>query len=254
MKAIVVAIQQTLRDTFIGGPSLFWLAPAIPLLLLIPEMAQHVAEIQIGMFESREAARELGQSSVRWAFGYVKIAGIFLTLLAAARYWGGLREQWWNWQTVAWRPFLIGLGINVVLSAASLAIEHTVDPTTAGIASQLFTLATLPFLLLVIGPLLGDRTMTLRRAYTKGWPALILMVAPAAIAFGAGQWLHSLNHNWAFGAPAAVVWALMIWDAIWTALFVSCAGSALGAGYRAVLKPPTSVEDAAGDPPLAQLR
>lgn len=236
MKAIVGAIRQALRDTFIGGPSLFWLAPAIPLLLLIPEMAQHVAEIQIGMFDSREAARELGQSPVRWAFGYVKIAGVFLTLLAAARYWGGLRERWWDWRTIAWRPFLIGMAINAVLTGASFAIERYLDPGTNGIASQAFTLATLPFLLLVIGPLLGDRRMTLRRAYTIGWPAIVLMAALAALAFGVGQWLHQLNHRWALGASDAMVWALMIWDAIWTALFVTCAGSALGAGYRAVMR------------------
>jgi hypothetical protein len=234
MKAVSGAVWQALRDSFIGGPSLFWLAPTIPLLLLIPEMAQHVAEIRIGMFESLDAARSLANSPTRWAFGYVKIAGIFLTLLAAARYWGGLRERWWDWRTVAWRPFLIGLAINVALSAASFVMERVLDPVTNGIASQAFMLATLPFLLLVIGPLLGDRGMTLRRAYTRGWPALLLVVALAGLAFGVGQWLHQLNHRWALGAPEATLWALMIWDAVWTALFVTCAGSALGAGYCAV--------------------
>lgn len=235
MTAAFAAIRLAVRDSFIGGSSLFWLAPAIPLLLLVPEMAQHVVEIRLGMFDSLEAARSVSQAPMRWAFGYVKIAGLVLTALAAARYWGGLRERWWDMRTVAWPAFLMGLAINVVLTGVNFAIERIIVGDTGALISQAFTAVTAPFLLLLIGPLLGEVAPTLRQAYTRGWLALVLMIGLAAVAFAGGGWLHTMNHRWAIGAAPATVWALMIWDAIWTALFVTCAGSALGAGYRAVL-------------------
>lgn len=241
MTAFLATARQAFRDTFIGGPSLFWLAPAIPMLIFIPEGAQHIAEIQIGMFESREAARATANSPVRWAFGYVKIAGIFLTLLAAVRYWGGAKERWWDPRTIAWKPFLIALAANIAVGAANEAVMLPFDEASGEVVGTIFTLATLPFLVWLIAPLLDDATMTLRRAYTKGWLALVLMVGLAALAYVPGLWLHSQNHRWAIGAPDAAVWALMLWDTLWTALFVTCAGSALGAGYRAVF----------GEPPAA---
>ena len=83
---------------------MLWLAPAVLALVVIPEFAQHVVEIRIGMFESAEAARSLQNEPTRWAFGYIKIAGLVLTFLAAARFWwtrehGG---RWWDVRDLAW--------------------------------------------------------------------------------------------------------------------------------------------------------
>lgn len=69
------------------GVSMIWLAPAALALVVIPEFAQHVVEVRLGMFDSVEAARSIQNDPTRWAFGYVKIAGLVLTFLAAARFW-----------------------------------------------------------------------------------------------------------------------------------------------------------------------
>ena len=94
------------------------------------------------------------------------------------------------------------------------------------------SIATLPLLLYLIGPLLGDRTMTLRRAYTGGWGRLVLMAVLLVVAFLPAQIVHGLNHTWALGKEPAVVWALMTWDAVLVGLMACWFGAALGAGYR----------------------
>lgn len=221
-----------LRTTFVGGTRLFVLAPVIPLLAIVPEFAQHVAEIRLGMFESRSAFVALAMDPTRWAFGYAKVAGLVLAILAATRYWGGARERWWDLRSVAWRPFLIALAINLVAGVALMAVQSQL----AGAAGDAFYVAgsivTLPLLLMLVGPLLGDRTMTLRRAYTGGWVRLALTAILAVLAFAPLQMLHGLNHQWAFGARDVAVWGLMAWDALIVGLLACWTGSALAAGYR----------------------
>ena len=58
MGAIKLFWQSLLRQYRLGF-SLFWLAPMAVALVVIPEFAQHVAEIKLGMFESRAAAHAL---------------------------------------------------------------------------------------------------------------------------------------------------------------------------------------------------
>lgn len=232
MKAVAGAIGAGLRTTFWGGISLFWLATAIPLLVLVPEALQHMAEIHLGMFASRAAFTAHAADPLRMVFGYAKIAGLLLAIFAAARFWGSLRERWWDLRTIAWRPFLIGIALNLVVGTLNELIKLPFGPATAQIVATVFMIATLPFLLLVIGPFLGDRTMTLKRAYVAGWPALVLMIGLAALAFLPGQWLHHHNHLWAIGSPRGAVWALMAWDAVLVALMACCTGAGLGAGYR----------------------
>ena len=110
---------------------MLWLAPAVLALVVIPEFAQHVAEIRLGMFESVEQARSLQNDPTRWAFGYVKIAGLVLTFLAAARFWwtrehGG---KWWDVRDLAWSR--LALGTLIVFGVGSLPelLRGTLDET-----------------------------------------------------------------------------------------------------------------------------
>lgn len=102
---------KALLDLYPKGLSLLWLAPGALALVVLPEFAQHVAEIRLGMFDSREAFIALAEDSTRMAFGSVKIAGLVLTFLAAARFWG-IKQYGGHWadpKTVAWGLLLIGL-------------------------------------------------------------------------------------------------------------------------------------------------
>ena len=232
MRSWLALLGAGLETTFIGGSRLFLLAPLIPLLAIVPEFLQHIVEIKLGMFESKAAFSALAMDPMRWAFGYAKVAGLFLAIFATARYWGGARERWWDLRTVAWKPFLIALAGNAALAIAMFVVGSRLSATAKPVFDAVVTIATLPLLVWLIGPLLGDRTMTLRRAYTGGWGRLMLMTVLAVAAFWPASQLHQWNHRWAMGAPQAAVWALMAWDAVVVGLIACWTGAALGAGYR----------------------
>ena len=232
MREWFASLGAGLKTTFVGGSRLFVLAPLIPLIAVLPEFAQHIVEIKLGMFASKAAFGALQMDPTRWAFGYAKIAGLVIAIFAAARYWGGARERWWDLRTVAWKPFLIALAGNVALAIAMFVIGSRLSTTAKPAFDALATIATLPFLVWLIGPLLGDATMTLRRAYTGGWGRLLLIALLAVAAFWPASILHQWNHHWAFGATEPVVWALMTWDAVLVGLIACWTGAALGAGYR----------------------
>jgi hypothetical protein len=229
----VRAFGRALVATFRDGTGLWWLAPAIPLIAFLPEMVQHLAEIRLGMFGSADAFKTMANDSTRWAFGYAKIAGLFLSIFAAARFWAlrGGEGSWWDLRLIAWRPFLVGIGLNVAAAIVLIAIQPVVSPSTYEVLNILVSLATLPIMVLMLGGLLGDRAVTLGRAYRSGWIQGIAMGVLFAAAMVPAQWLHRQDHLAAMGAAPPLVWALMIWDAILVSLMAVWAGTGLAAGY-----------------------
>ena len=232
-------LVNALKVTLWGGLSLFWFAPLIPLIAIVPEMAQHVAEIQLGMFDSKEAFAAQADSGERWFYAYFKIAGLFLAILAAARFIGGAGQRWWDLRTVAWRPFLFALLLNVAATLGGLAITNAFAGEVPLVLNYSYQIATLPLLIYLVGPLWGDRSMTLRRAYTEGWLAVILAGGLSLLAWVPAQWLHQANHTWAMGQNDMVVWALMIWDSLLVGMMAVWMGAALAVGYW-LGRPPVS--------------
>lgn len=231
MKDILSRFGNGLKVTFLGGLSLFWLAPVIPLISIIPEFAQHVAEIQLGMFDSKEAFNAEAMSNERWFFAYFKIAGLLIALLAASRFIGGASRNWWNLRTIAWKQFLIALALNIGVTVIGAFIENATAGDTPSPVSLAFQIATLPLLIYLLGPLFGDRTMTLKRAYTSGWIAAIMAAIFSLLAWWPGQQVHEYNHTLAMGQNDLVVWSLMIWDSLLVGLMACWMGAGLAAGY-----------------------
>lgn len=234
IKAFLQRLLSVPRDAF----RLWWLAPVIPLIAVIPEFVQHVVEIQIGMFESQEAAKALSDDPTRWAFGYAKLAGYLIAILAAARFWAA-REQglpWYSPKGIAWKVFGIGLLLNALLT---LAIAVTEEPLKAAIGGTAFdlvslvlNLVTLPLLVLLVAGLIGDRTATIRSVYRTGWAAAVRIVLFSAVVLIPLMGLHSLNHTLAFGAHPALVWALMVFDSLVVGLLAAGWGTAIHHGFR----------------------
>ncbi len=239
LRGALAAIVATLRD----GPRLFWLAPLIPAFAILPEFVQHVAEIKLGMFAGPAAFKALANDPTRWAFGYVKIAGLFVTIFAAARYWSvaGGDPRWWDLRTIAWRPFLIGLAINLATSVPLLLLKDAVSATTLTLLNALVSIATIPVLVYMLGGLLGDQTVRLREVYRSGWLRAVLMALLFFASLMLPQVVHRFDHTLAMGASSPAVWALMVWDALLVGLMASWAGTGLATGYRAFNK------QAAGD-------
>ncbi len=256
LRELFGALVATFRD----GSRLLWLAPLIALIAGLPEFAQHVAEIKLGMFTSAEAFKALQNDPARWAFGYVKITGLFLAIFAAARYWSmpaGSRQRWWDLRTVAWRQFGIGLTLNAVLSAALYALKPALSANALEGLNIALTIATLPLMVYMLGGLFGDRTVSLRQVYRTGWWQALVMAAMFLLAMFPAQMVHRFHHTLAMGAAPPAVWALMAWDAVLVSLIACWTGTGLAAGYAAAPKGPaqtsvTGTTDPATPAPLSR--
>ena len=217
------------------GLKLFWLAPAVVALAVLPEFAQHVAEIRLGMFDSREAFRQLSADPTRMAFGYVKVAGLLLAMFAAARFWWAHEhgERWYDLRRIAWARLGIGFVLFMLVPALPGLFEARIgQPAAQGIGIAL-SLMLLPALYLMLAGLFGDRETPARAMWRRSWPWALLTALLAVAGFMPAQWLHQLNHTWALGAAPALVWALMIFDSLLVGLLAGLTGTAFYLGYAA---------------------
>jgi hypothetical protein len=217
---VIGALIRRTRDVAVDSFRIWWLAPVIPLIAVLPEFAQHVAEVQLGMFDSIEQARAVANGPTRWAFGYAKIAGLVVAILAAVRFWAARRQgvTWWSPKGIAWRVLALGIGANVAISVLGSLLESAV--------------ATLPLIILVVAGFAGDREASLRSVYITGWPATLRILAFSALVIAPLMWVHTLNHQWAMGAPPVLLWALMIFDSLVVGLLAVGWGTAIEHGYR----------------------
>lgn len=217
------------------GFSLLWKAPLVLALVVAPEFLQHVAEIRLGMFDSKAQAIAVANDPTRWAFGYAKIAGLVLTFLAAARFWSA-RERgvaWYSLSDIAWGRFALGLLLFGGIPAAPALVEAQIGKANADLAGMILTILLLPALFLMLAGLFGDRITPIRAMWLRSWPWAVLAVILLVLAFAPAQWLHGMNHKWAFGADPAIVWALMIFDSVLVGLLAGLTGTALYLGYEA---------------------
>lgn len=239
-------VLATLRD----GLRIWVLAPLIPALIVIPEFAQHVAEVQSGMFESRDAGRLLADDSTRWAFGYAKIAGLLLAILGTIRFWGAARNggRWWNLASVAWKSVLIAVILTGLTTLPGTLLEASIGEKKAGWIDMALALATLPLLVLLVRGLSGDQKTNLRVVFRHDWFAAVRLLAFAALVWVPLQFLHGKNHDWAFGAPDALVWFLMLFDSLVVGLLATLAGTAIHHGPLPLKTPDGSAADPALKP------
>lgn len=216
------------------GLSLFWLAPVTVALVIVPELLQHVVEISLGMFNSREQGLTVADAPERWAFGYAKIAGLVLAFLATARFWWTRKHggSWWDLRPIAWGRLLVGLALFFGVGSAPELLEGRVSQTAYQVIGFAWTIALLPALFLLLSGLFGDRQIPFAAMLRRSWPWLLLTAVLAVLAFVPAQWLHGMNHRWAMGAHPAIVWSLMIFDSLLVGLLAGLTGTGLYLGYE----------------------
>ncbi len=234
MKAGLKRAGQALARLYPMGVSMLWKAPLVLALVIVPEFIQHIVEIRIGMFDSREAFRALQLDPTRMAVGLVKVAGVVLTMLASVRFWA-TRERGLPWYGVAdidWRRFGLGFLLFGLVPAAPALFVSQIGQNTAQAIGFALSFLLLPALFLTLAGLVGDRVTSSRDIWRRSWPWAILMVVLVVAAFVPAQLLHSKNHEWALGADPAIVWALMIFDSVLVGLLAGLTGTALYLGYE----------------------
>lgn len=246
LKLLGLRIWEVLRDGF----RIWMLAPLIPALIVLPEFAQHVFEIQIGMFESREVGRSVSNDPTRWAFGYVKIAGLLLSILATIRFWGAASNgrRWWNLTSVAWKNVLIAVVLIMLTTLPGTLLEDVIGAERAGWIDIALALATLPLIVLLVRGISGDHAAKLRDVFRHDWFAAVRLLVFLAMIWVPLQYLHGKNHDWAFGAQDTLVWLLMIFDSVVVGLIATLAGTAIHHGSL----PPRGRVATAPDEPNAE--
>ena len=228
IRKLIARFGEVLRD----GVRIWWLAPLIPALILVPEFAQHVAEINLGMFESEVNAKAVMDDPTRWALGYVKIAGLVLAILATVRFWGARRNgnRWWDLTSIKWRTAALALILMAMSGAPGFMLREIAGKAIASAIDLVMTGITLPLLVLLVQGLCGDGSASLNLVFRHGWLAAVRMIALTALLWGPLQVLHGLNHQWAIGADSTVVWALMVFDSLVVATIATLAGTAIHHG------------------------
>ena len=228
LRLLIDRVQSVVRD----GLRISKLAPIIHTLIVLPELAQHIVEFQIGMFESREAARALANDSIRWAFGNAKLAGLLLAILATVRFLGAARNEskLWNLCSIAWKSILISLVFIALTSLPALWLENRIDEEKIEWFEISVSIITLPILVLLVRGLSGDRDAGLQSVFRHGWLAAVRIIIFVAMIWIPLQYLHGKNHDWAFGSPEISVWLLMVFDSVVVGLLATLAGTAMHHG------------------------
>ena len=226
---------QALARLYPMGFSLFWKAPLLLALIVVPEFVQHIVEINLGMFDSRESFRALAADPTRMTFGYIKVAGLVLAMIASARFWWTKQHggYWANLKDIAWGRLLLGLLLFIGIPILPDLFKEQMDPRLYQTLVWGLGLIMLPMLFLLLAGLFGDRATPVAAMWRRAWPWLLLTVVLLVLAFMPAQWLHGMNHRWALGADPAVVWALMIFDSLLVGLLAGLTGTALYLGYAA---------------------
>lgn len=225
MNGVLALLRAAVGDAL----GLWRIAPLIPLLVVVPELLQHRAEAELGMFASRAAFEMLAMAPARWFWGTWKLAALGAAMLAAL---------WWLARRGAAGPVRWPrLGLAIAVGAAVVAVVAglpggTLWPGRIMLIGVLLGLASLPLLPLAVGALAGDAELTPGRACRDGWGAALRMVALALGGYLPLQLLHAFNHRIALGLPAGPLWAVLAWDALVVGMMACWLGAALWHGYR----------------------
>lgn len=236
VRTVLAAAFAAVRDQYRFGLGLFVAAPLAIALVVVPEFIQHVVEIRIGMFDSRALAHALSADPTRWAFGYAKLAGLVLAFLACARaVWCGMEGgRWYDLRDVAWLRFGAGLALFVLIGSLAMPLEGRIPPGAMIALNLVLSIVSIPFLFIALAGWFGDRTSAWRPILTRCWPAVALLLLLLVTGYGPAFAIHALDHRFALGRPAAIVWALMLWDALVVGALAALVGAGFAVSYRAV--------------------
>lgn len=227
-----LGIGRAMVETYRLGGRAVKAAPLVLAIAIVPEFLQHIAEIHLGMFVSVEQFRALANDPLRWGFGYVKVAGFVIAILAVARFWSVRSVR----RTLLVPPMtfvrvVVGLVVGFAVAWPFMWLDKQSLSPAINVPLQIVsTVIQGGFLIYIVGALIEDASVTPKRAMTSLLPAGIVLSVLAAVAFGPAQALHMANHKLALGQPLPIVWALMAFDALWVGLFAALVGSALYVG------------------------
>ncbi|MEN9683755.1 MAG: hypothetical protein RLZZ427_1506 [Pseudomonadota bacterium] len=201
-------------------------APWVPLIALIPEFAQHIVEIKLGMFVSLEAFKALQNDSLRWSWGYGKLAGLAIAIMCGLFALATLEKR-----AILWPRVGLALVFNVAVTAPVPLIDRLPTESAKLVANIALSVLTLPILVYTVGAVLGEDRMTFFEAIRTGWWAEIRMLFLIVPGFGLLQLVHMLDHFMVMGAAPWLVWTGMLWDSLVVGMLATWMAVGLYRGY-----------------------
>ena len=228
MKRFFADLGGTYLDSLRAIRALPWLFA----LIIGWEFAQHVVEVQIGMFESEEAAKAVSQDGLRMAFGWVKMASIYVGTFFVVRHFAAQRDgrQLAPVGRAARRFFPYFLYSMAMFALAFYARD------LVGEANRDTLMATAGLSQLLIEPLLmawvvaaatdgNIRTpwASARRTgllYFLALPLFLLIRVPISL-------LHQGWNSWSMGAEPGNMWAMLALDALVVGIIVAIVPAAM---------------------------
>ena len=210
---------------------------ACPLIALIPfvvEMIQHIAEMQIGMYDSLEAAQAVASDPLRMGMGYIKTVAIsfmgypIIRFIAGGRDAAAAREI----DAVAIRLIVPVLLLDAVLAALSIYVLPGL-PVLSGIMTAVSLLAGPLLIRWKVGAALGTWISPARSANEMF--RSLLWVVPFSIVVS--RPLRAVPYGLGYGAmfaPAVAKWPMLIVDSVVTSLLVAVL---MAGGWVAATRP-----------------
>ena len=227
-------IARLIGETYRLGFTAWRLAPLFVAVAALTEFAQHVVEIRLGMFASRASFRALQNDPLRWDAGYAKFAGVILTMLLVARFWGVGR----SWRRTLHLPLanigraraaLVLLAVSTFLLASPrFALPGSLD-IVRGVAGWVIQSGLILWLAAILFSLPGP---TLRQSFTDYFPSAVVMLLLFLAGMLPAQIPHRFAHDIALGQPTAVVWLLVAIDALIVGTMAALGGTGLYLGSR----------------------
>lgn len=198
--------------------------PLVIAVVIAAEFSQHVAEIQLGMYDSMERARAVADAPLRMLAGHLKVLSLILLGYGVARYlaFGDDARAALRWEQPAVRLFakvlafdlvwiVIGLDGGPLLRAAGIAAAPA-GRITGVVAVFGFVLGLFLIPWKVAAPL-GNEAIGFVRSMRLSWRHI-----PFALVFGLVPALPVMAVHYGLfygvvGRPAAVIWAAALLDA-----------------------------------------
>lgn len=205
---------------------------ACPMLALIPfsaELAQHLVEFAMGMFDSRTAAMAVARDPARIAAGAVKVMAVMLPGYWVTRFLAYRLSpiEARHWVPVALRLFAIVIAFRLAVAILQLTASQTVGAAGHADLTALFAATSLMAALILM-----DRSLLLGWYFGAPLGNASLGIG-ASVALMRGRWFwtpafcivgsaplllaHALLNHLAVGKPAGLAWSLLALDALVTA-------------------------------------
>ena len=216
----------------------------VPLVFLLPTLAeavQHVAEYQLGMFTAGDGISAGRESTIRLAFGVVKIIAVLVVLMWTPRYWFHGRDIRRAFLPTVRNLKFLGIVVlaQVVISFVTDAAKAGTEAALTGWASQpwiayaplatqlLISILSLYILLWTIAGLLGDYSMAIRRSAVLMHGRFIRTIVVFAGGYAPLFALHYALNYGAMGQPPAIVAAMLVIDALVVGVLAVAMGNTL---------------------------